>query len=237
MSRQLGQNIRQRRKELGLTLDALSERSGVSRAMISEIERSCKNPTINVLVQIANGLGCTVSTLIEEAFAGSNGRPAQLGAGVAAGSGSRKPVLMRHELGEPGTAGNGNPRGQPSVAAINAGLSVVSLTRRDERRVLVDSGSGAQRYALSPVLARRGVDVLWYELPPRADLGVFAPRKGGTHIHVTVLEGRLLCRVGEREMTLGVGDSLSFAADEPHAFRNPGDVTSCFFVVVDTHTE
>ncbi len=51
---------------LSLTLEALAERAGVSRAMISDIERDVKNPTIKVLSQIAEGLKCTVSSLLGE---------------------------------------------------------------------------------------------------------------------------------------------------------------------------
>lgn len=58
--------IRTRRAALGLTLDELAGRSGVSRSMLSEIERGVKNPTIKVLFQVAQGLGCTISQLLGE---------------------------------------------------------------------------------------------------------------------------------------------------------------------------
>lgn len=64
--RTLGHRIRARRTALGLTLEALAERAGVSRAMLSDIEREVKNPTIKVLSQIAEGLECTVSSLLGE---------------------------------------------------------------------------------------------------------------------------------------------------------------------------
>jgi transcriptional regulator with XRE-family HTH domain len=62
----LGSAIRARRDRLGLTLEALAERTGVSRAMLSEIERGAKNPTIRVVVRIAEALGCSVSQLLGE---------------------------------------------------------------------------------------------------------------------------------------------------------------------------
>lgn len=64
--RELGAAIRARRTSLGLTLETLAEQSGVSRAMLSDIERSVKNPTIKVLSQIAEALNCTVSYLLGE---------------------------------------------------------------------------------------------------------------------------------------------------------------------------
>jgi transcriptional regulator with XRE-family HTH domain len=63
---ELGNNIRARRTEHGMTLDALAEKSHVSRAMLSDIERDAKSPTIRVITQIAAGLGCTISELLGE---------------------------------------------------------------------------------------------------------------------------------------------------------------------------
>ena len=63
---ELGETIKARRSRQGLTLGDLAERTGVSRAMLSEIERGAKNPTIRIVCQIAEGLGTTVSELIGE---------------------------------------------------------------------------------------------------------------------------------------------------------------------------
>ena len=62
----LADNIKNRRKQLGLSLEALAQRCGVSRAMLSDIEREAKNPTIAITCQIAEGLNCTVSELLGE---------------------------------------------------------------------------------------------------------------------------------------------------------------------------
>jgi len=58
--------VARRRREAGLTLEDLSRSSGVSRTMLSEVERGQKSPTIRVACQIAEGLGCTVSELLGE---------------------------------------------------------------------------------------------------------------------------------------------------------------------------
>jgi len=63
---ELGNNVRARRAELGMTLDALAEKSSVSRAMLSDIERGAKSPTVRTISQIAAGLDCTVSALLGE---------------------------------------------------------------------------------------------------------------------------------------------------------------------------
>ena len=52
------------RRERRLTLDELAERSGVSRAMLSKIERGEKNPTLVVAAKLSEGFGVTLSQLV-----------------------------------------------------------------------------------------------------------------------------------------------------------------------------
>jgi transcriptional regulator with XRE-family HTH domain len=62
-SRRLGERVRELRRGRNLTLDELAGLSGVSRAMISKLERGEKNPTLVVAAKLAEGLGITLSTL------------------------------------------------------------------------------------------------------------------------------------------------------------------------------
>jgi transcriptional regulator with XRE-family HTH domain len=59
----LGERVRELRRGRGLTLEGLAEVSGVSRAMISKLERGEKNPTLVVAAKLAEGLGVTLSRL------------------------------------------------------------------------------------------------------------------------------------------------------------------------------
>ncbi len=61
-----GYNIKKERKKQGLTLEELASRSGVSKSMLSMIERGEKNPSIQVASQIAEGLEVTISYLLGE---------------------------------------------------------------------------------------------------------------------------------------------------------------------------
>ena len=63
-SKWFGVRVRGLRRERGLTLEGLAERSGVSRAMISKLERGEKNPTLVVVAKVAEGLGVTLSQLV-----------------------------------------------------------------------------------------------------------------------------------------------------------------------------
>jgi transcriptional regulator with XRE-family HTH domain len=60
----LGARMKDLRRERGLTLEELAEHSGVSRAMISKVERGEKNPTLVVAAKVAEGLGVTLSELL-----------------------------------------------------------------------------------------------------------------------------------------------------------------------------
>ena len=63
-SGRLGERVRALRRERGWTLENLAERSGVSRAMISKLERGEKNPTLVVAAKVAEGLGVNLSQLV-----------------------------------------------------------------------------------------------------------------------------------------------------------------------------
>jgi transcriptional regulator with XRE-family HTH domain len=60
----VGGNLRRLRTKRGLSLERLSQLSGVSRAMLGQIELGQSAPTINVLWKIARALEVTFSALI-----------------------------------------------------------------------------------------------------------------------------------------------------------------------------
>lgn len=59
-------NIKQRRKALGLTQEALAQEAGISSQHLSKIERCACSPTMDTMVRIALSLGTTPATLFEE---------------------------------------------------------------------------------------------------------------------------------------------------------------------------
>ncbi|MEK7879882.1 MAG: helix-turn-helix transcriptional regulator, partial [candidate division NC10 bacterium] len=60
----IGAQLRAARRARGLTLERLAERSGVSRAMLSKIERDERNPTVAVACRIAEALEITLSQFL-----------------------------------------------------------------------------------------------------------------------------------------------------------------------------
>lgn len=64
---QIGPVLQRRRKASGLTLEQLAERSGVSKSMLSQIERGQANPTFAVLWGLTQALGIDLTDLVEGA--------------------------------------------------------------------------------------------------------------------------------------------------------------------------
>jgi transcriptional regulator with XRE-family HTH domain len=62
----LGRRLRGERRRRALTLEELAAASGVSRSMLSEVERGSRVPTVLVLDRIATGLGTSIARLLRE---------------------------------------------------------------------------------------------------------------------------------------------------------------------------
>lgn len=62
----LGERIKKRRESLGMQLNELSKRVGVSPSALSQIEKAKSFPTVLTLKNIADNLHTTVSELIGE---------------------------------------------------------------------------------------------------------------------------------------------------------------------------
>jgi Predicted transcriptional regulators len=62
----IANNLSRIRKARGLSLDKVAELTGVSKAMISQIEKGSVNPTITVMWKIVNGLQLSFTSLLED---------------------------------------------------------------------------------------------------------------------------------------------------------------------------
>ncbi|WP_406291637.1 helix-turn-helix domain-containing protein [Embleya sp. NBC_00896] len=63
---ELGARVRAERRARGLGLERLAELSGVSRSMVSEVERGTKTPSVLVLDRLATALGTSIARLLDE---------------------------------------------------------------------------------------------------------------------------------------------------------------------------
>ena len=71
LNQRIAERVRELRAARGLSLDALASRSGVSRSMISLIERGESSPTAVVLEKLAAGLGVMLASLFDAPAAAS----------------------------------------------------------------------------------------------------------------------------------------------------------------------
>ena len=65
MNQRIAERVRDLRAAHGLSLDRLASKSGVSRSMISLIERGESSPTAVVLEKLASGLGVMLASLFD----------------------------------------------------------------------------------------------------------------------------------------------------------------------------
>jgi transcriptional regulator with XRE-family HTH domain len=65
INRHLGSRVKQLRAGRGWSLEALANASGVSRSMLSQIEREEANPTLAVTLRIARAFGLSLGELLD----------------------------------------------------------------------------------------------------------------------------------------------------------------------------
>jgi transcriptional regulator with XRE-family HTH domain len=122
----IADRIRDLRAARGLSLDALAERSGVSRSMISLVERGESSPTAVVLEKLATGLGVTMASMFETARAG------------AAPAG---PVARRREQSVWRDPASGYLRRNVSPSGVSHPMQIVEVEFPPRARVAFESGA------------------------------------------------------------------------------------------------
>ena len=115
--------VRELRSHLGISLEELSERCGVSRSMISLIERGESSPTAVVLEKLAAGLGVPLATLFDD-----RARPAS-------------PLSRRNDRTTWRDPESGYLRRNISPANFPSSIHLVEVTLPPGARVAYESGS------------------------------------------------------------------------------------------------
>ncbi|KWO59025.1 helix-turn-helix domain-containing protein [Burkholderia territorii] len=124
INERIARRVRDLRMLRGYTLDALAARSGVSRSMISLIERASASPTAVVLDKLAAGLGVSLAAL----FAGDrDDAPAQ-------------PLVRRAQQAEWRDPASGYVRRNLSPPGWPSPIQLVEVDFPAGARVAYDSG-------------------------------------------------------------------------------------------------
>jgi transcriptional regulator with XRE-family HTH domain len=175
-----GTRVRSLRDAMDMSLRDLSERSGVSAPMLSQVERGDTSPTLAVADKIAAGLELTLSQLLR--------------------------------LDE------------------SDGVSVVRVAER------LRAGGTRHRYeVLTPPLPGLRAEVSLHTLAPGAATGEPGDppmHEPGSRETAVVVDGALRLLCGGVAHELAEGDSVTFDADLPHHFDNPGTGDARFYAIV-----
>src|SRR6266404_7245553 len=73
--REIVRLVQQERKRRNLSRYAVSQNSGVSESMLSLVERGLRNPTMELMLRIADGIGADLPKLIKTATASIRREP------------------------------------------------------------------------------------------------------------------------------------------------------------------
>ena len=123
LDQRIGARVRDLRGARGLTLEALADRSGVSRSMISVIERGESSPTAALLEKLASGLGVSLASLFDPPTP------------------DRDPVARRAEQPQWRDPASGYVRRNVSPAGASSPIQIVEVEFPAGARVAFDSGA------------------------------------------------------------------------------------------------
>jgi len=176
----VGRNIQKIRKEQQLTLGVLAERSGVSKAMLSQIESEKVNPTVATVWKIARGLEVELDELLKGA--------------------------------------------QARVRKF--------LVARQQEHTTLDGPQGAPRIeVLSPLAMAEDLEIYLLAFEPGAVLRS-SPHAPQTEEYLTVIEGKVRVRAGDKASDLEAGDFIIYACDVEHTIENLAEGLSRVHMIV-----
>jgi transcriptional regulator with XRE-family HTH domain len=127
LNQRIAGRVRELRAAQGLSLDALASRSGVSRSMISLIERGESSPTAVVLEKLAAGLEVTLASLFD--------------APAAAAQGPGGPVARRDDQPQWRDPASGYLRRNVSPAGVSQPMRIVEVHFPPRARVAFENGA------------------------------------------------------------------------------------------------
>ena len=177
----IGEKIKEARMKRQMTLEQLSQKSGISVGLLSQVERGISSPNINRLQQITEALGINVVLLVDDA-----------------------------EINTESNISNN------STFNFSNRISVV---RKDKRKKILMS-DGSYWELLAPVWGRKiGFLMICYPAKTKVE----EPYRHEGEECAIILEGKFKGTIGDKEIVLEKGDSISFDSSIPHRWENIGD--------------
>jgi quercetin dioxygenase-like cupin family protein/transcriptional regulator with XRE-family HTH domain len=210
----IGHNLRSFRKELGLSLRALSERSGLSIGFLSQLERGLSSIGLTTLRDLAATLDREIVDFFDETDLDVN-EPGE-GDGAAARARAGSAVIRT----SPASATTRNP-------LVDRYFTLTRASGEDTAEYI----SGKRTYRL---LSQRAsglmLEPMLTSIAPGGVIGEMEAHKGEEFAYV--LHGELSYTVDGVEYRLRAGDSLHLLSSIPHSLYNDTDETAVVVSVV-----
>src|SRR6266851_7393506 len=131
LNQRIAERVRELRAAQGLSLDTLASQSGVSRSMISLIERGESSPTAVVLEKLAAGLHVTLASLFD--------------APTAAAQAPSGPVARREDQPQWQDPASGYIRRNVSPPGVPQPMQIVEVHFPPHGRVAFETGARDMR--------------------------------------------------------------------------------------------
>ena len=230
----VGQRIRALRDAMELSLRDLAQRSGVSAPMLSQVERGETSPTLATAEATQIHIGPRVRALREAM--GLSLRDLGERSGVSA------PMLSQVERGETSPtlavaerSAKGLELRLSQLLRLDEGGQVAIVRAGDRRPGNSDAASGHSAEILTPPLPGQRAELSRHVLAAHASTGGPGDppmHEPGSRETALVQSGRVVLRIDGERHELAEGDCVTFDADLPHHFENPGDDDAILLAVV-----
>ncbi|HKQ39663.1 MAG TPA: XRE family transcriptional regulator [Verrucomicrobiae bacterium] len=147
LNRRIAKRVRDLRSGQRLSLDGLASKSGVSRSMISLVERGESSPTAVVLEKLAAGLGVTLPALFDGAPEGGQRRDG--------------PVSRRKDQQEWQDPASGYRRRNVSPSGVPQPMRIVDVHFPPGERVAFDASNRDARVHQQIWVLRGTMEIAW----------------------------------------------------------------------------
>src|SRR5262245_60127399 len=148
LNQRIAERVRELRAAQGLSLDALAGKSGVSRSMISLIERGESSPTAVVLEKLAVGLNVALASLLDA---------------PTAAQGPSGPLARREEQSQWKDPASGYVRRIVSPPGVPQPMQIIEVQFPPGERVAFESSGRDVRLHQQVWLLEGAMEITWGE--------------------------------------------------------------------------
>ncbi|RII33263.1 XRE family transcriptional regulator [Clostridium chromiireducens] len=173
----IGNKLKEIRNTRELSLDEASKLTGVSKAMLGQIERGISNPTVSTLWKIATGLKVSFSFFIDE--------------------------------------------DQDDLKVVDQKVI----------KPVIEDNYMMKLFPIFPFDASKGFEIFTIELEPGCN-HISPPHNDGVEEYVIVTAGQIELEINNRKFILQKGNSIKFAANKPHSYKNFSERIAIFQNVI-----